>query len=130
MGTVMFLRFAVTQIDENSHKPQGVLTAACDLLDSADLTVHESTAIADLLYWFEKNLSSPPKSFVASKAIFWFRSDAKETIDRIWELVHFLRTHGYHVDIYKCRRLANITWQDKFQVAAYPSPKDAKVSVK
>jgi hypothetical protein len=125
----MFLRFAVTQIDEDSHKPQGVLTAAYSLLDSGDLTAHESSAIPDLLYWFEKNLASPPESFDASRAIFWFRSDSQENIRRIWELVHLLRTHGYHVDVFKSRRLANIAWHDKSQVAAYPSAKDAKVTV-
>jgi hypothetical protein len=79
--------------------------------------------------WFNENLSSPPDSFYTSRAIFWFKSNAHENISRIWELVHLLRLHGYHIEVYKCRRLANVCYEDDFQVAAYPSAKDGRITV-
>jgi len=32
------------------------------------------------------------------------------------KLVHLLRVHGHHIEVYKCRRLANVTYEDQFQV--------------
>jgi hypothetical protein len=126
---VMFLRFTITQIDEDSRKPQGVFTAAFTLLDSGDLNSDEWKQLRELMDWFKENLPCPPDSFYASRAIFWFKSDAHENISRIWELVQLLQAHGHHIEVYKCRRLANVSYEDQFQVAAYPSPKDDRVTV-
>ena len=125
----MFLRFAITQIDEDSRKPQGVFVAAYALLDSGDLGSEESKRLRELLNWFSENLPSPPENFYASRAIFWFKTNAHESINRIWELVHLLRSHGYLFQVYKCRHLANVSYEDEFQVAAYPSAKDARVII-
>jgi len=125
----MFLRFTVTQIDEDSRSPQGVFSAAYALLDSCDLNSEESERLRRLLDWFSDYLPNPPEDFYASRAIFWFKSSAHESIDRIWELVQMLRFHGYHIQVYKCRSLANISYEDEFQVAAYPSDRDARITV-
>jgi hypothetical protein len=125
----MFLRFATTRIDEDSHKPQGVFAAAYSLLDSGDLNSDEWQRLREILDWFNEHLPHPPKKFSADRAIFWFWSNAEESINRIWELVHLLRLHGYHVEVYKCRRLGNICYRDHLQVAAYPSVLDSKITV-
>jgi hypothetical protein len=125
----MYLRFVITHIDEDSHKPQGVFVAAYSLLESGELDSGEWRRLRGLLDWFNENLPHPPKSFYASRAIFWFKSSARENISRVWELVHLLRGHGYHVGVYKCRHLANISYEDDLQVAAYPSDRDGRVTV-
>jgi len=125
----MFLRFAVTQIDEDSRRPQGVIAAAYVLLDSNELNPEESKELRQLLEWFDNNLPSPPENFYASRAIFWFKRSAHETIRRMWEIVRILRLHGYHIEVHKCRGLASITYEDDFQVAAYPSDRDARITV-
>jgi hypothetical protein len=125
----MYLRFVITHIDEDSRKPQGVFVAAYSLLESSDLGPEEWASLRGLLDWFNENLPHPPKGFYASRAIFWFKSGAHENISRVWELVHLLRVHGYHVEVYKCRHLANISYEDNIQVAAYPSDRDGKVTV-
>jgi hypothetical protein len=125
----MFMRFVTTRIDEDSHKPQGVFAAAYALLDSGELKTDERKRIQAILDWFSKNLPHPPEDFYAGRAIFWFKSGAKESIKRIWELVHLLREHDHHVEVHKCRRLGNITYQDAFQVAAYPSNRDTRITI-
>jgi hypothetical protein len=125
----MYLRFTTLKIDEDSKRPQGVFIAAYRLLDSGDLSVAEWKHVRDILDWYKANLPVPPKNFEASRAIFWFRSSAAENIRRRWELVAILRTHGILVSVYKCRHLANISYRDELQVAAYPSADDAKVTV-
>ena len=125
----MFLRFTITQIDDTSHKPQGVFSAAYELLDSGDLNSDEWKQLRELLDWFDVNLKSPPDNFYASRAIFWFKSRDRKNISRIWELIHLLQAHGHHIEVYKCRSLGNISYEDKSQVAAYPSNKDGKITV-
>ena len=84
--------------------------------------------LREILIWFHTNLPHPPRSFDASRATFWFKSSAKENIAKIWELIHFLRLHDHHLEVQKCSRLANIVFNDKYQVAAYPSERDGKVT--
>ena len=121
----MFLRFVITQIDEDSHKPQGLFQTAYDLLESGDLSPDERGQLREVLIWFNQHLPSP-RSMVASRAIFWFKSSADECINRVWELAHLLRYHGYLVDVQKCRELGNVIYEDNFQVAAYPSKRDRR----
>jgi hypothetical protein len=125
----MYLRFAILKIDEDSKRPQGVFSAAYLLLQSGDLSQAEWKHLREILDWYKANLPVPPKKFEASRAIFWFKSSAVENIKRMWELVAVLRTHGYSVNVYKCRHLANISYQDELQVAAYPSVDDGIVSM-
>lgn len=124
----MFLRFVTTEIDEDSHLPKGVIIAAYSLLDSGDLNLQEWERLRVLMDWFEKNLPSPPDNFYAGRAIFWFRSEAKENIDRLWEVIAMLRENGCHIEVLKCRSLKNICFSDRFQVAAYPSELDGRIT--
>jgi hypothetical protein len=126
----MFLRFTITHIDEDSHQPQGIFVAAYSLLDSGDLDPVEWKVLRNLLDWFKENLPSPPDSFYASRAIFWFKSNAGESISRIWEMIYLLKAHAYHIEVYRCPRLGNISYEDKFQVAAYPSDRDGKIIIR
>ncbi len=125
----MFMRFVITQIGEDSRQPQGVFTAAYALLGSGELASEEWKQLREVMIWFNKNLPTPHDSFDRKRAIFWFKSSAEECIKQMWEMVHLLRLHGYHVEVQKCRELGNVAWEDNFQVAAYPSVQDGKVMV-
>jgi hypothetical protein len=124
------LRFVVKQIDEDSHKPQGVLVAAYALLDSGELSQEEGKQLREILNWFNAHLPHPPKHFLAGRAIFWFQPGAKDCISRVWSLVEIFREHGRHVEVHRCPRLANICYRDQFQVAAYPSKEDGRIMVR
>ena len=128
----MYLRFVITQLDEDSRLPTGLFTVAYDLLDRARFADGDGLRVRHFLNWCSDNLPTPPKTFVAGRAVFWFKSsgsEAKECIERMWELTSLIRECGYHVEVHKCRKLANICYEDKFQVAAYPSAKDARVTI-
>jgi hypothetical protein len=123
----MYLRFTTTAIDDDSHKPRGLFTEAYLLLNSGDLTPEEWKVLRELLDWFSDNLCGPPKKFIASRTIFSFRSDAHDCIGRLWEIVALLREHGHHVVIHKCRKLGNVCFSDRLQVAAFPSDLDDRI---
>jgi hypothetical protein len=125
----VFLRFVTTRISGYSHRPQGVLVASNSLLDSGALNPDEGKRLREIWDWFNTYLPRPPESFVGGRAIFWFKSTATGSISQIWELVHLLRHHSYHVEVHKCRHLANIFYEDEFQVAAYPSKRDGKITI-
>jgi len=125
----MFMRFVTTRVHEKSHRPEGVFAAAYSLLDSGSLDKDEWQRLREILIWFNKNLPHPPDRFSANRAIFWFKSGSKESIRHIWELVHALRLHGYHVAVHKTRRLANVAYEDQHQAAAFPSERDDKITV-
>lgn len=124
----MYLRFVTTRLDEDSHRPQGVLVATYTLLDSGELSRDEWKRVREIIDWFNANLPHPPKSFTAGRAIFWFKSSAEKSIRNMWELVHVLRQHEHFVEVHKCRRLGNILYEDKLQVAAFPSALDGKIT--
>lgn len=125
----MFLRFVTTRMDKDSRRPQGVLVASYSLLDSGALSSDEWKRLREILDWFNHHLPHPPDNFTAGRAIFWFKSTAKESISQIWELVYLLRQHAYHVEVHKCRRLANIRYEDELQIAAYPSKRDGRITI-
>jgi hypothetical protein len=126
----MFLRFVVKQIDPDSRQPKGLFVIAHELLDSGILSNEEFVQLREILIWFNINLPAPnpskPRHRAAHRAIFWFKADAQECISRIWEMAHLLEYHGYAIEMQKCRKLGNIVYEDKFQVAAFPSDDDEK----
>ena len=125
----MYLRFVTIRIDRNSNKPQGVFAASYALLDSGRLTREEWELLRGMIIWFNLTLPTPPKKFDSRRAIFWFKSSAEENIRKVWELVQVLREHSHHLEVHKCRRLGNIVWEDDFQVAAFPSESDGRISI-
>src|ERR1051326_8227396 len=125
----MYIRFVTTRIDEDSHSAQGVFVASYRLLDSGDLTRDEWKLVRKILEWFNENLPHPTKSFETGRAIFWFKSSAKGSIRKVWELVHVLRHDDHYVEVHKCRKLGNILYEDDLQVAAFPSKLDGKISI-
>jgi hypothetical protein len=126
-GTV-FLRFTTTLIHKDSQEPEGVFAAASRLLNSGELDSAERERLSEILIWFNKHLPRPPKTFGKTRAIFWFRSTASDCTSLIWDLVHMLRAHGYHISVHRCARLANICYRDELQVAAYPSDRDGRIT--
>ena len=126
----MYIRFVITQINEDSHQPQGLFRAASLLLDSGDLTAEEHKRLQDVLVWFNVNLPAPNRRDIRGRVTFWFYASAQECVRRMWEIVHVLRAHDYFVEVHKCEHLHNCIYWDKYQVASQPSPHDAKRTIK
>ncbi len=125
----MFLRFVTTQIHDLSRQPKGLFYAAHECLYEGDLSKDERALLEEILDWFNENLPGPGEYFDPCRAVFWFKSQARECIARMWDLAVALRLHDYFVEVQKCWRLGNIIFEDDFQVAVYPSRKDGRITV-
>jgi hypothetical protein len=115
----MYLRFVIPGQDADSRQPQGVFRTAYELLDSGALDRDAFARVRAELDWFVKHLPIPQQN-IHPRAIFWFRSDAKECTRRIWDLVHLLREHGRVVEMKKTSAPGRIIYRDGLQVGAMP----------
>ena len=121
----MYIRFVTTRIDEDSHQPQGLFMASYNLFDEGDLSAIEREQLEEVLEWFADYLHTP-RIFDPCRAVFWYKQNANQFINRMWELANLLRLHGHFIEIQRCHRLANVIFEDNFQVAAYPSRYDGR----
>ncbi len=123
----MYIRFVINRMDGNSRQPQGVFTAAYDLLKSGDMSPDAHEHLSEILTWFADNLTAPNRSNITDRATFWFRGSARLFIGRMWELSNLLRTHDIFVSTQTCERLGCCIYGDAYQVASYPSARSAPV---
>lgn len=114
----MYIRFATTEIDDDSFCPKGAFVAAGELRKCKWLPSEFQQQLRDSLRWFDKNLHAPRR--VNQRAIFWFSADSQDLIRRMWNLASLLREGGHLVERYKCRRPGKIVYEDHHQIAAIP----------
>jgi hypothetical protein len=121
-----YVRFVISENDEDSGRRQGLFQALSDLEDRGDLS-HEEQQLFDQVYaWFRKHLRKP-RSFTRSSkphaklvAISWFKDTATEHIRRMRALASILDSHGVQVEMLATARPGYIVYEDDFQVAAEP----------
>ena len=114
----VYLRFAAGPNDPDSHQQKGIFHASDTLRHPGRLTDAERHALFDCWRWFNENLIVPRLD--EPRAIFWFRSGARDCLTRIWEKVALLRESGIPVRMLRCTDPGLIVYRDPFQVAAVP----------
>jgi hypothetical protein len=98
----MYLRFVVSEIDEDSNMELGVFHALGYLREEGKLSDFEEEQHELIRHWFNAHLEKPVR-FTASKppfyrkknkAISWFKDTAHEHLAQIRGLVAILKSHG------------------------------------
>jgi len=124
----MFLRFVVSEIDDDSESELGVFQAIHRLRQSGSLSDYELEQDDLIGRWFDKNLLKPGR-FTAAKppfrnkknrAISWFKDTAHEHVARVRSLVAILQNHGVNVRMLKTDRVGYVVYEDEYQVVAEP----------
>ena len=124
----MYLRFVVSDIDEDSGRELGVFHAVGNLRRDGKLQPYEEKQHDLIRQWFNEHLERPTR-FTASKspyyrkspkAISWFKDSASEHITRVRELVEILHHHGISVEMLKTNRVGYIVYEDEYQIVAEP----------
>ena len=113
-----FIRLATSGIHPDSGEPRGIFSAAFRLLRCGELSPDAHDELCETLRWCGKYLHSP--RLRKRKAIFWFRSDAGRTVNRLWKVVNILRRHGIFVRMMLTSDPGSIVYKDRHQVAAVP----------
>jgi len=128
MVMVMYLRFVVPKIDEDSERMVGVFHALWDLRCRGFLYPHEEEEHDCLRWWFSRYLEKPTR-FTAAKrpyygkkkrAICWFKDSAQSHIWQMWGMVAILEEHGVPVRMLREERVGYVVYEDQYQVAAQP----------
>ena len=112
-----YLRFAVGRIEPASLHRLGIFRAAGALEQSDALSDDDRGRLRRALRWFNKNLKVPR---VSSRAVFWFKSDATECLERVWLIVRLLDAHGLIVWMLRADQPGQVVYEDVHQVAALP----------
>jgi hypothetical protein len=121
-----FLRFVVSERDEDSGRRQGPFQAMLELATRAALFDHEQRAYDEVYEWFRHNLKKPDRFSRSSKphargvAISWFKDTATEHIRRMRSICLILEAHEISVEVIFTDRPGYIVYEDAFQVAAEP----------
>ena len=113
----MYIRFVAGTEDEHHRLLTGIFTECRFLKDDGILAPHEEQWLEDLYAWFNENLPCPP--FGASNwprdAVAWFKDDATDFVERMWEFVAMLKEHGVPVRMLRSQNPGKILWEDEFQ---------------
>jgi hypothetical protein len=124
----VYLRFAVEKRDEDSGRGLGIFHAAGELRDHGALEEWEAKLLWELRDWFDLHLekpdrftaSKPPFYRKQSKAIAWFKPNAKEHIEHVRQMVMILERHGILIHTYRTERVGYVVYEDEFQIVAEP----------
>jgi hypothetical protein len=116
------VRFIAPHIDSDSGVREGIFVAAYRLRDEGDMPPYQRDQLRSLLEWFSEHLPVPtPLENARNRtAISWFRCDSKDSISRVWSLVHILEDHGIVVDKITTENPGQVIYEDRWQVVAKP----------
>ncbi len=120
----MYVRFVTGTDAEAAAWLTGVFSSARLLRDRGELYQHEMDVLERAFEWFNVNLPCPPFSAKLDSrewtrdAVAWFRADARDLIDRIWDIVFILREHGTPVRMLRSENPGKIVYSDAYQVVA------------
>jgi hypothetical protein len=116
-----FVRFQSNLRDINRSAPLGVFHAAGKLLESDHLEPWLTERTEEICDWFNEHLTVPQLGPELTRAIFWFRGERLDMIQRLWELVILLQESGTVVELIHTTRPGWVRYADDFQVAAIPT---------
>lgn len=96
--------------------------AAGRILDKGKVQPWFQDPLNETLSWFNKNLKVPLGDEIPWKSVFWFDCADAKTIDKIWDLVIWLRLNDVLVHQQRTSSPGKIVYRDSQQIAAIPSP--------
>ena len=124
-----FLRFQTQLRCADTGRPSGLFLAAGRVEDRKALPAATRDQLREHLSWFNLHLVVPSLGEHDWRALFWFRSDAGEMIERIWDLAAILREEDVRVRMVWTRQPGRIVYSDKHQVGAVPISKSKALRV-
>jgi hypothetical protein len=110
-------------------RPAGLFVAAGRVEDSTRTAASTRELLRDYLAWFNNNLVVPSLEGREWRCLFWFRSEAQEVIQRMWDLVAILEEEDVYVRKVWTTEPGQVVYSDQHQVAAIPTRKSNALRV-
>lgn len=120
--TTTYIRFAISEKDNNSNEKQGFFMAMAELRNSDALYPWEADIDKVVYRWFNDHLLVPHVQSKDNKvhAISWFKSTAIEYIENMRQFAVILEAHDYTVEQLVTTRPGKILYEDDCQIVAVP----------
>jgi hypothetical protein len=114
----VFVRFVVGSDRQHHKELTGVLAESRFLRDREQLTQEEEARLAEVYEWFNQNVPVPPfdEGRFPRDAVAWFKHDADEPVNRMWDIVALLREHGVVVRLLRSDNPGRVLYEDQVQV--------------
>jgi hypothetical protein len=122
----MYIRFVVSERDEDSGRERGVFSALYALDASGELASYERDWFHEAEAWFNENLPRPDRLAWSSRpnaperAISWFKASAVDHVTCMRELVALLEHKAIVVTELRTERPGYVVYEDEHQVVAMP----------
>jgi hypothetical protein len=120
----MYLRFVEGAESHDSRWLTGVITAVRILRDEGRLDPYQIEIVDATFDWFNEHIPCPPfqsnldSGKWSEDAVAWFLPEAKDAIQKMWDLVAILRDHDIPVRILRTEGPGLIVYRDQYQVVA------------
>lgn len=125
----MYLRFVTLNEDSRSRKKSGLIIAAIELREEGELDRYELATVNRIIDWFNEHLKVPSmlKRDDSNRCISWFKPDAHEPIEMMWELYYLFQTKGISVEVLKENSIGEVRYEDEWQVVSQPVRHNRKI---
>lgn len=112
-----FVRFASLEIHADSRRRTGIFQA-CGRVQAGHMPPTLSDEMDAVCGWFNENLIVP--IIAEERAIFLFKSSARECMRQAWHLIDCLRRSGAIIEMQTVENPGRILYEDELQVAVLP----------
>jgi len=114
----VFVRFVVGSDGQHHKLLTGIITEARLLRDQGELTLEEVGRLDELYVWFNEHVTVPPfpTGRFPSDAVSWFKHNAYEPVNKMWDVVALLRDHGVEVRLLRSANPGRVIYEDQVQV--------------
>ncbi len=112
----MFIRFVVGADGDHHRSLTGIITEARIRRDHSDLDEHQSARLEDAYEWLNEHLPVPPFQRLPPDAVGWFKDEATDCIQKMWEIAYLLRECGVPVRLLRSANPGTVVYEDDYQI--------------
>jgi len=122
----MYLRFVTIWLDDDSHMPAGIFTAAYLLDGDDELPDYARAMLVEILAWFDRHLVAPhtfsrsPRAYGRNIGLCWFKDTARQHVERAFELMALLEDNNIFIEVVTADRPGFVVYEDDHQIVAEP----------
>ncbi|HEY0049713.1 MAG TPA: hypothetical protein VGB68_10530 [Pyrinomonadaceae bacterium] len=124
----MFIRFIVKYFNQQTKRREtGIFRAADYVRDFTAIGATEKENLQKLIEWFDENLpvpefyDDPTKRSEEQHTYFWFKTSAREFLDRMNALTVILEENGIRVERLTAAEIpGKLIFEDECQIAVTP----------